>query len=201
MSLLALGWFTFWHRGTLSLLHGDFNFLFLGDDNLRYFLLVRLQRSLVLSTLSMARRLIFLGLPFALSSLGGHTIVMRWTGYIRLRRFPAVTPQVLIHLEGCRLSRYCQPIKLTDIAHEALQQRRCEGWSYVLNPPCSEIQVVVQMEPVRHRGTRDLPEVNISSLHPSDSLPKGSCPMAGHACSNRSRWVSYAGRHQTKSPH
>ena len=59
-----------------------------------------------------------------------------------------------------------------DVVNEAGQQRRCEGWSYVINPPGSEIQVIVQMEPVGHHGTHDLPEVDISSLHPSDSLPK-----------------------------
>ena len=148
----------------------------------------------------MARRLIFLGLPFASSSLGGHPIVMRWTGYIWLRRCPTVTPQVLICLEGCGLFGYSWPLKLMNVANEAGQQRRCEGWSYVINPPGSEIQVIVQMEPVRHHGTHDLPEVNISSLHPSDSLSKGGCPMAGHAFSDRSRWVSYTGRHQTESP-
>ena len=89
-----------------------------------------------------------------------------------------MTPQVLVHLEGCWLSRYYWPIKLTDVANEARQQRRCEGWSYIINPPGSEIQVIVQMEPMRHHGTRDLPEVDISSLCPSDSLPKGGCPMA-----------------------
>ena len=87
-----------------------------------------------------------------------------------------------------------------DVANEAGQQRRCEGWSYVINPPGSEIQVIVQMEPVRHHGTGDLPKVDISSLHPFDSLLKGGCPMVGHAFSDRSRWVSYAGRHQTESP-
>ena len=155
---------------------------------------------LILRTLSLARRLIFLGLPFASSSLGGHPIVMRWDGYIQLGRCPTVTPQVLIHLEGCGLSRYSQPFKLMNVANEARQQRRCEGWSYVINPPGSEIQVIVQMEPVRHHGPRDLPEVDISSLHPSDSLPKGGCPMVGHAFSDRGRWVSYARRHQTESP-
>ena len=49
-------------------------------------------------------------------------------------------------------------------------------------------------------GTRGLPEVDISSLCPSDSLPKGGCPMAGHAFSDRSRWVSYAGRCQPSLP-
>ena len=88
-----------------------------------------------------------------------------------------MAPQVLIHLEGCGLSRYCWPIKLMDVANEAEQQRRCEGWSYVIDPPCLEIQAIVQMEPVRHHGTRDLPEVDISSFCPSDSLPKGGCPM------------------------
>ena len=88
---------------------------------------------------------------------------MRWTGYIQLRRCPTGTPQVPICLEGCGLSRYFQPLKLTDVANEARQQRRCEGWSYIINPPGSEIQVIVQMEPVRHHGTCDLPEVDISS--------------------------------------
>ena len=88
-----------------------------------------------------------------------------------------------------------------DVAKKAGQQRRCEGWSYLINPPGSEIQVIVQMEPVRHHGTHDLPEVDISSLHPSDSLLKGGCPMAGHTFFDRSRWVSYAGRAQTESPH
>ena len=111
-----------------------------------------------------------------------------------------MTPQVLICLEGCGLSRYPWPLKLMNVANEARQQRGCEGWSYVLNPPGSEIQVIVQMEPVRHHGTCDLPEVDISSLCHSGSIPKGGCPMAGHACSDRSRWVSYAGRHQTESP-
>ena len=75
-----------------------------------------------------------------------------------------MTPQVLIRLEGCRLSRYSWPLKLTNVANEARQQRRCEGWSYVINPPGLEIQVIVQMEAVRHHGTRYLPEVDISSL-------------------------------------
>ena len=148
----------------------------------------------------MARRLILLSLPFASWSLGGLPLIMRWTGYIRLRRCPTGTPQVPICLEGCRLSRYFWPLKLTDVANEAGQQRRCEGWSYVINPPGSEIQVIVQMEPVRHHSTRDLPEVNISSLRPSDSLLKGGCPMVGHAFSDRSRWVSYTGRRQPESP-
>ena len=148
----------------------------------------------------MARRLIFLGLPFASSSLGGHPIVMRWTGYIWLRRCPTVTPQVLICLEGYGLSRYSQPLKLMNVASKAGQQRRCEGWSYVINPPGSEIQVIVQMESLRLHGTHDLPEVDISSLHSSDSLPKGGCPMVGHAFSDGGRWVSYAWRHQTESP-
>ena len=110
-----------------------------------------------------------------------------------------MTPQVLICLEGCQLSRYYWPIQLMNVANEARQQRRCEGWSYVINPSSSEIQVIVQMEPVRHHGTRDLPKVDISSSHPSDGLPKGGCPMVGHACSNRSRWVSYTGRRKTES--
>ena len=148
----------------------------------------------------MARRLIFLGLPFTSSSLGGHPIIVRWTGYIWLRRCPTVTPQVLICPEGCRLSGYSWPLKLMNVANEARQQRRCEGWCYVINPPGSEIQVIVQMEPMRHHGPCDLPEVDISSLCPSDSLPKGGCPMAGHVFSDRGRWVSYAGRCQTKSP-
>ena len=149
----------------------------------------------------MARRLIFLGFPFASSYLGGHPIIMRWTGYIRLRRCPTVTLQVLIRLEGCGPSGYSRPLKLTNVANEAGQQRRCEGWSYIINPPGSEIQVIIQMEPMRHHGPSDLPEVDISSLCPSDSLPKGGCPMVGHAFSDRGRWVSYTGRHQTKSPH
>ena len=152
-------------------------------------------------TPSLARGLIFWGLPFALSSLRGHNIIMRWTGYIWLWKCPAVTPQVLIGLEGCWLSRYCWPIKLANVANEAGQQRRCEGWGYIINPPGSEIQVIVQMEPMRHHSPRDLLEVNIPSLCPTDSLPKGGCPMAGHACSDGSRWASYAGRLQTKSPH
>ena len=98
---------------------------------------------------------------------------MDWVhGYIWLRRCPTRTPQVPIHLKGCGLSRYFQPLKLMDVANEAGQQRRCEGWSYVINPPGLEIQVIVQMEPMRHHGTHDLPEVNISSLCPSDSLPR-----------------------------
>ena len=148
----------------------------------------------------MARRLILLCLPFTTWSLGGLPLVVRWTGYIRLRRHPTRTPQVPIHLEGCGLSRYFRPLKLTDVANEAGQQRRCEGLSYVINPPGSEIQVIVQMEPVRHHGTCDLSEVDISSLHPSDSLLKGGCPMVGHTFSVRSRWVSYARRCQTESP-
>ena len=148
----------------------------------------------------MARRLIFLGLLFASSSPGGHPIIMRWTGYIWLRRCPTVTPQVLIRLEACRLSGYSWPLKLMNVANEAGQQKRCEGWSYIINPPGLEIQVIVQMEPLRQHGTRDLPKVDIYSLHPSDSLPKGGCPMVGHAFSDRSRWVSYARRHQTESP-
>ena len=111
-----------------------------------------------------------------------------------------MTPQVLIPLEGCGLSRYSRPLKLMNVANEARQQRRCEGWSYVINPPGLEIQVIVQMEAVRHHGTRDLPEVDISSLCPSDSILKGSCSVVGHAFSDRSRWVSYTGRHQTESP-
>ena len=122
-------------------------------------------------TFSLARRLIFWGLPFASSYLGGHPIVMRWTGYIQLGRCPTVTPQVLICLEGCRLSRYYWPIKLTNVANEARQQSRCESWSYIIDPPGSEIQVIVQMEPVRHHSPRDLLEVDISSLCPTDSLP------------------------------
>ena len=181
----ALGWFTSWCRGALRLLGGYINFLSLRDDNLSYFWLDRLQKSLILSTLSLARRLIFLGLPFALSSLGGHTIIMRWTGYIRLRRCPAVTPQVLIHLEGCGLSRYCWPSKLMDVANEAGQQRRCEGWSYIINPPSTEIQVIVQMEPMRHHGTRDLPEVDISSLHPSDSAKCKVCFSSANSVGER----------------
>ena len=126
---------------------------------------------------------------------------MRLTGYIRLRRCPAAAPQVLVCLEGCGPSRYYWPIKLTDVANEAGQQRECEGWSCIINPPCLEIKVIVQMEPVRHHGTRDLLKVDISPLRPSDRLPKGGGPMVGHACSNGGRWVSYAGRCQTKSPH
>ena len=148
----------------------------------------------------MAWGLILLSLPFTSWSLGGLPLIMRWTGYIWRRRCPTGTPQVPISLEGCGLSRYFWPLKLMDVANEAGQQRRCKGWSYVINPPGSEIQVVVQMEPVRHHSTHDLPEVDISSLHPSDSLLKGGCPMAGHTFSDRSRWVSYAGRCQTKSP-
>ena len=68
-----------------------------------------------------------------------------------------MTPQVLIRLEGCGLSGYSQPLKLMNVANEAGQQMRCEGWSYVINPPGSEIQVIVQMEPVRHYGPHDLP--------------------------------------------
>ena len=135
-----------------------------------------------------------MSLPFVGWSFGSLPLIMRWTRYIWLGRHPARTPQVPVSLEGCRLSRYWWPLKLTDVANESGQQRRCEGWSYVINPPSSEIQVIVQMEAVRHHSTRDLPEVDISSLHPFDSLPKGGCPMVGHACSNRSRWVSYAGR-------
>ena len=148
----------------------------------------------------MAGRLIFPSLPFASWSPGGLPLVMRWTGYIQLRRHPTGTPQVPICLEGCRLSRYFWPLMLTDVANEAKQQRRGEGWSYIISPPGSEIQVIVQMEPMRHHSTRDLPEVDISSLHPSDSLFNGGCPMVGHAFSDRSRWVSYTGRHQTESP-
>ena len=123
----------------------------------------------------MTRRLILLSLPFVSWSLGGLPLIVRWTGYIRLRRHPTGTPQVPIHLEGCWLSRYFQPLKLTYVANEARQQRRCEGWSYVINPPGSEIQIIVQMEPMRHHGTHDLPKVNISSLRPSDSPFKGGC--------------------------
>ena len=141
-----------------------------------------------------------MSLPFTSWSLGGLPLVVRWTGYIQLRRHPSGTPQVPIHLEGCGLSRYFQPLKLTDVANEAGQQRRCEDWSYIINPPGSEIQVIVQMEPVRHHSTRDLPKVNISSLCPSDSLLKGGCPMVGHTFSDRSRGVGYAGRCQTESP-
>ena len=148
----------------------------------------------------MARRLILLSLPLASWSLGGLPLVVRWTGYIWLRRCPTRTPQVPIRLEGCGLSRYFQPLKLTDVANEVGQQRRCEGWSYIINPPGSEIQVIVQMEPVRHHGTCELPKVHISSLCPSDSLLKGGCPMVGHTLSDRGRWVSYAGRCQTESP-
>ena len=57
----------------------------------------------------------------------------------------------------------------------------------------SEIQVVVQMEPERHHGVRDLPEVNVSSLCPMERLPKGGCPVVGHTFSDRSGWVKYAG--------
>ena len=87
-----------------------------------------------------------------------------------------------------------------NVANEAGQQRRCEGWSYVINPPGLEIKVIVQMEPMRHHGTRDLPKVDISSLHPSDRILKGGCPMASHAFSDRSRWVGYTGRCQTDPP-
>ena len=146
----------------------------------------------------MAGRLILLSLPFTSWSLGGLPLIMRWTGYIWLRRHPTGTPQVPSTLKDAG-SRYFWPLKLTDVANEAGQERRCEGWSYVINPPGSEIQVIVQMEPMRHHNTRDLPEVDISSLHPSDSLLKGSCLMVGHAFSDRSRWVSYARRHQTES--
>ena len=110
------------------------------------------------------------------------------------------TPILQVSLLALGHFRYFQPLKLMDVANEAGQQGRCEGWSYVINPPGSEIQVIVQMEPMRHHGTHDLPEVDISSLCPSDSLPKGGCPMVGHAFSDRSRWVSYAGRCQTESP-
>ena len=129
-------------------------------------------------TLSLARRLIFQGLPWASSYLGGHPIVMGWTGYIWLRGCPTRTPRVHIHLEGCWLPKYYWPIKLMDVANQARQQRRCEGWSYVINLPGSEIQVIFQMEPVRHHGPHDLLKVDISSLCPTDSLPKSGCPMA-----------------------
>ena len=121
VSLLALGQFTPWCRGALRFLYGDINVIFLWDDDLSYFQLVRLRRRLILRTLSLARRLIFLGLLFARSSLGGHPIVLRWTGYIRLRRCPTMTPQVLICLEGCRLSGYSRPLKLMNVANEAGQ--------------------------------------------------------------------------------
>ena len=35
------------------------------------------------------------------------------------------------------------------------------------------------MEPVRYHSARDLPEVDVSSLCPLDSLPKSDHPMAG----------------------
>ena len=99
------------------------------------------------TTLSLAGRLILLSLPLASWSLGSLPLIVRWTGYIWLRRHPTGTPQDPIHLEGCGLSRYFWPLKLTDVANEARQQRRCEDWSYIINPPGLEIQVIVQMEP------------------------------------------------------
>ena len=101
--------------------------IFLRDDNLSYFILVRLQRRLILGALSLARRLILLSLPFTGWSLESLHLIMRWTGYINLGRCPTRTPQVPIHLEGCRLSRYFQPLKSMDVANEARQQRKCEG--------------------------------------------------------------------------
>ena len=76
-------------------------------------------------------------------SLGGSPLIMRWTGYIWLRGCPTGAPQVLICHKGCGLSRYYWPIKLTDVTNETGQQRRCEGWSYIVNPPGLEIQVIV----------------------------------------------------------
>ena len=130
---------------------------------------------------------ILLHLPLASRSLASLPLIVRCTGYIWLRRRPTRTPQVPIRLEECGLSRYFWPLKLTNVANEAKQQRRCEGWSYVINPPGLEIQVIVQMEPVRHHGTRDLPE----------SLPS---VLLIATFSDRSRWVSYARRCQTESP-
>ena len=42
------------------------------------------------------------------------------------------------------------------------------------------------MEPVRYHGARDLPEVDVSSLCPLDSLPKSGHLMAGHTFSDGS---------------
>ena len=79
-----------------------------------------------------------------------------------------MTPQGLIHIEGYGLSGYFWPLELTNIP----------------NPPGSEIQVIVQMEPRRHHIMSDLLQVNISSLSHYNSLPKGGCPSSGHACSS-----------------
>ena len=114
--LPALGWFTPWCRGSLRLLDGEVTFIFLGDDNLGYLLLVRLKKMLILMALSLAMMLIFQDLPFASWHLGGHTIIVRWTWYIWLRKCPAVTPQALIHLEGCRLSGYFWLLELMNAA-------------------------------------------------------------------------------------
>ena len=69
--------------------------------------------------LSLAMELPSLDLPFTSLHIGGHTIIVRWTRYIWLRRYPAVTPQALIHLEGCGPLGYFWLLELMNVINEA----------------------------------------------------------------------------------
>ena len=111
-----------------------------------------------------------------------------------------MTPQALFHLVRCRPSGYHWPPSETNAVDEPWWHRGREGWSNVINPLHSEIQVVVLVEPRVHHMGGDLVRVDLPSLSLHDSLPKGGCPSSRHALTSCGGQVDYTWRHQAEPP-